>query len=244
MKIRHVAIIMDGNGRWAEQRGLSRIEGHREGIKRVEEIINAAVDLNLEALTLYAFSTENWQRPAGEVNALMGLLNFYLKNEMKKLARNNIVFRAIGDIERLPQTTLRLLREFESLTRKNSGLLLTSALSYGSREEILSAVRHLIKDGLGPEEVSLNTFENYLYTKGVPDPDLIIRTSGEMRLSNFLLWQSAYAEFYFTETLWPDFGRKEFLAAINEYQKRERRFGALPKAAVYGDKKISRGEKF
>jgi undecaprenyl diphosphate synthase len=230
MKIRHVAIIMDGNGRWAEMRGLSRIEGHREGTKRVGEIIKASIELKLEALTLYAFSMENWQRPKEEVDALMNLLNLYLRKEMKNLANENVVFRAIGDLERLPKKTQELLKEFEALTEKNTGLLLTGALSYSGREEIIRAVTKILKKGLRPEEINEKTFEDFLYTRGLPHPDLIIRTSGEMRLSNFLLWQSAYSEFYFTDTLWPDFTRDEFMAAIREYQRRERRFGALPKA--------------
>lgn len=229
MNIKHVAIIMDGNGRWAELRGLSRIEGHREGVKRVGDIINASIGLDLKALTLYVFSMENWQRPKNEVNALMSLLILYLKNEMKKLAKDNIVFRVIGNIEKLPQNIQTLLKDFELLTRGNTGLSLTAAISYGGREEILRAVKRMMKDGLTPEEINENTFENYLYTKGLQAPDLIIRTSGEMRLSNFLLWQSAYSELYFTETMWPDFTKDEFIAAIGEYQRRERRFGALPK---------------
>ncbi len=234
MNIKHVAIIMDGNGRWAELRGLSRVEGHREGVKRVGEIIDASNELKLEALTLYVFSMENWQRPTDEVRALMGLLSLYLRREMKKLAKDNIIFRAIGNIEKLPREIQTLLREFEKLTTNNTGLLLTSAISYGGREEILKAVRRMVEEGLKPEEINENIFGNYLYTKGLPDPDLIIRTSGEMRLSNFLLWQSAYSELYFTETMWPDFRKDEFVTAIREYQKRERRFGALPK--VYSSK--------
>ena len=229
MDIKHVALIMDGNGRWAEIRGLSRIDGHREGVKRVGDIINASIGLDLKALTLYVFSMENWQRPKNEVNALMSLLILYLKNEMKKLAKDNIVFRVIGNIEKLPQNIQTLLKDFELLTRGNTGLSLTAAISYGGREEILRAVKRMMKDGLTPEEINENTFENYLYTKGLQAPDLIIRTSGEMRLSNFLLWQSAYSELYFTETMWPDFTKDEFIAAIGEYQRRERRFGALPK---------------
>jgi len=227
MDIKHVAIIMDGNGRWAELRGLSRIDGHREGVKRVGDIINASIGLDLKALTLYVFSMENWQRPKNEVNALMSLLILYLKNEMEKLAKDNIVFKAIGNIEKLPQSIQALLKDFELLTRGNNGLLLTAAISYGGREEILRAVKRMIKDGLTPEEINENTFENYLYTKGLPPPDLIIRTSGEMRLSNFLLWQSAYSELYFSETLWPDFRSDEFVSIVMECQKRERRFGSL-----------------
>ena len=227
MDIKHVALIMDGNGRWAELRGLSRIDGHREGVKRVGDIINASIGLDLKALTLYVFSMENWQRPENEVNALMSLLILYLKNEMEKLAKDNIVFKAIGNIEKLPQSIQALLKDFELLTRGNNGLLLTAAISYGGREEILRAVKRMMKDGLTPEEINENTFENYLYTKGLPPPDLIIRTSGEMRLSNFLLWQSAYSELYFSETLWPDFRSDEFISIVMECQKRERRFGSL-----------------
>ena len=227
MDIKHVALIMDGNGRWAEIRGLSRIDGHREGVKRVGDIINASIDLDLKALTLYVFSMENWQRPENEVNALMSLLILYLKNEMEKLAKDNIVFKAIGNIEKLPRSIQTLLKDFELLTRGNNGLLLTAAISYGGREEILRAVKRMMKDGLTPEEINENTFENYLYTKGLPPPDLIIRTSGEMRLSNFLLWQSAYSELYFSETLWPDFRSDEFISIVMECQKRERRFGSL-----------------
>jgi undecaprenyl diphosphate synthase len=230
MNIKHIAIIMDGNGRWAEQKGLSRIEGHREGVRRVDDIIDAALEHKLKALTLYVFSMENWKRPGREVNALMGILERYLKSEMKRLADKNIVFRAIGNLERLPESIKKLLRNFEQLTRKNSGLMLTGALSYGSQEEIIHAVRQIVREGLSPDAINEKTFENYLYTAGLPHPDLIIRTSGEMRLSNFLLWQAAYSELYFTETLWPDFGREEFALALEEYQNRERRFGALPKA--------------
>ncbi|MCK5511390.1 MAG: isoprenyl transferase [Thermodesulfovibrionia bacterium] len=234
MKIKHVAIIMDGNGRWAKAKGFSRIEGHKEGTKRVGDIIKASIELNLEALTLYVFSMENWQRPRAEVNALMGLLDSYLRREMKKLADDNIVFRAIGDLQRLPKTIQELLEKFESMTKSNTGLLLTSALSYSGREEILNAIHGMLKNGVKPEDINEKTFENYLYTTGVPNPDLIIRTSGEMRLSNFLLWQAAYSELYFTETMWPDFTREEFVSAITEFQKRERRFGALPR--IYSSK--------
>lgn len=228
MNIQHVAIIMDGNGRWAELRGLPRIEGHREGIKRVRETIDTSIELNLRALTLYVFSMENWQRPSQEVNALMSLLDFYLRQEMHKLAKDNVVFRAIGNIERFPISIQNLFREFESLTSKNTGLLLIGALSYSGREEILRAVSRILSNGIRPEDINEEVFENHLDTRGIPPPDLIIRTSGEMRLSNFLLWQSAYSELYFTETLWPDFGKDEFISAITEYQKRERRFGTIP----------------
>ena len=228
MNPEHIAIIMDGNGRWAELRGLPRIEGHREGVKRVREIIDTSIELNLKALTLYIFSMENWQRPEDEINALMGLLEFYLMAEMKRLVRDNVVFRSIGEIEKLPSGIQNLLRELEAETAHNTGLLLAGALSYSGREEILKAVIRMIDAGVKPEDIDTSTFERYLYTSGIPEPDMIIRTSGEMRLSNFLLWQSAYSELYFTETLWPDFGREEFITTILDYQRRNRRFGALP----------------
>lgn len=228
MKIRHAAIIMDGNGRWAKLRGLPRIEGHRNGIKRVNEILDTAVDLKLEAITLYVFSMENWQRPATEVKALMSLLDSFLRSEMKRLHEMNIVFRAIGNIEMLSGGIRKLLKDFEELTRNNTGLILAGALSYGGRAEIVNAVKKMIKNGVNPDEVDEKILESYLYTVGIPEPDLIIRTSGEIRLSNFLLWQSAYSELYFTETLWPDFGRDEFVSALMEYEGRDRRFGALP----------------
>ncbi len=228
MKIKHAAIIMDGNGRWAELRGLPRVEGHREGVKRVNEIIEVSVEYKLKALTLYTFSTENWQRPKAEVNALMRLLRSYLKSEMKRLSDMNIVFRAIGDLEKLPREIQKLLRNFEFLTRDNSGLLLASALSYSGRDEIVRAVKNMLKKGKQHDRINEKLFESCMDTSGIPDPDLIIRTSGEMRLSNFLLWQSAYSELYFTETLWPDFGRDEFISAIFECQGRDRRFGVLP----------------
>jgi len=227
MNIKHVALIMDGNGRWAKQRGLPRIEGHRNGVKRVNEIIDTAVEIGLQAVTFYTFSIENWNRPMTEVKALMRILDKYLRSEMNRLHKMNIIFRAVGNIEKLPDNIRKLLRDFEELTKNNTGLVLSSALSYGSRAEIVNAVKKIIKDGVRAKDVDEELFESYLYTAGIPDPDLIIRTSGEMRLSNFLLWQSAYSEFYFTEKLWPDFGRKEFIAAINEYRGRERRFGAL-----------------
>ncbi len=228
MKIKHVALIMDGNGRWAESRGLSRIEGHKNGVKRVNEMIDAAIDHELEAVTFYTFSMENWTRPPVEVNALMRILASFLKSEMKKLHKKNIVFRAIGDIEKLPGNVRKLLLEFMELTKDNTGVIVTSALSYGGRAEIVNAVKNLIKSGVLPEEIDEKKLGDNLYTVGIPDPDLIVRTSGEMRLSNFLLWQSAYSEFYFTDTLWPDFDKDEFALAINEYRNRERRFGALP----------------
>ncbi len=227
MNIGHVALIMDGNGRWARARNLPRIEGHRNGVKKVNEIIDAAIDHKLKAVTFYTFSMENWQRPSAEVNALMSILNSYIKSEMKRLHKMNIIFRAIGDIARLPNKTRKLIKDFEDLTRENTGLIVSSALSYGSRAEIVAAVKNIINKGISAEEMDENILSDNLYTKGIPDPDLIIRTSGEMRLSNFLLWQSAYAEFYFTDALWPDFGKEEFRKAIEAFKSRERRFGSL-----------------
>jgi undecaprenyl diphosphate synthase len=227
MKIRHVALIMDGNGRWAKLKGLSRIEGHRNGVKRVNEIIDTAIEQKLKAVTFYTFSMENWQRPAAEVNALMRLLSSYVKKEMDRLHRQNIVFRAVGNIEKLPSGVRKLMMKFEDLTKDNTGLIVSSALSYGGRDEIVSAVKGIIKAGIKPEDVDEEMMASYLFTRGIPDPDLIIRTSGEMRLSNFLLWQSAYSEFFFTDTLWPDFGREDFISAIREYKNRDRRFGGL-----------------
>jgi undecaprenyl diphosphate synthase len=227
MKIKHVALIMDGNGRWAKKRGLPRIEGHRNGVKRVNEIIDTAVEIGLDAVTFYTFSMENWKRPSVEVNALMRLLDKYLRSEMRRLHKMNVVFRAIGDIGKLPVNIRKIIKDSEELTKNNTGLILSSALSYGGRTEIVHAAKTMMLAGLRPEDVDEKAFASYLYTAGIPDPDLIIRTSGEIRLSNFLLWQSAYSEFYFTDTLWPDFGREEFIAAVAEYQGRERRFGAL-----------------
>jgi undecaprenyl diphosphate synthase len=218
---------MDGNGRWAKKRGMPRLEGHRNGVKRVNEIIEAAVDEGLEAITFYTFSMENWQRPAAEINGLMRLLKNYIKSEMNRLHEMNIVFRAVGDINRLPRGVQKVLKEFEDLTANNTGLNLVSALSYGGRDEIVNAVREIIKRGVQANDVDEDLLGKYLYTAGIPDPDLIIRTSGEIRLSNFLIWQSAYAEFYFTDILWPDFGREEFISALTEFQNRERRFGGL-----------------
>ena len=227
MDIKHAALIMDGNGRWAQQRGLPRIEGHRNGVKRVNEIIDTAVEQQLEAVTFYTFSMENWQRPAVEINALMRFLSKYLRNEMQRLHEMNIVFRAIGDIKRLPTGVQKLISKFEGLTKNNTGLIVTSALSYGGRTEIVHAVQDIIREGIPADDIDESVINSHLYTIGIPEPDLIIRTSGEMRTSNFLIWQAAYAELYFTDILWPDFGRDEFITALSEYNNRDRRFGAL-----------------
>ncbi len=224
---RHVGIIMDGNGRWAELRGLPRIEGHRQGVERVKEIIEASVEIGLKALTLYAFSIENWRRPSSEVSTLMKLLEVYLKKEIEVLAKKDIVFKTIGEVERLPEHIQKIIKDAISRTSGNKGMVLNMALSYSGRNEILRAVKKILNAGLKPQEITEEVFNTYLDTVGLPPPDLIIRTSGEMRISNFLLWQSAYSEFFFTDTLWPDFTKDEFLLAIQDYQQRERRFGAI-----------------
>jgi undecaprenyl diphosphate synthase len=218
---------MDGNGRWAEARGIPRAEGHRQGAKRAKETIRAGSEMGLEVLTLYTFSLENWQRPRKEISMLMKLLEHYLRNEIKELNELNVIFRAMGDIWRLPENIQNLIRKAEEDTGGNTGMTLNAALSYGGRDEIVRAVKKALASGMAPEEMTEDVFSDLLDTAGVPDADLIIRTSGEMRLSNFLLWQSAYSEFYFTNTLWPDFTTEEFRQALEDYMVRERRFGAV-----------------
>jgi len=224
-----VAVIMDGNGRWATQRGLSRVQGHRRGKDSVKEIVETAREIGVEFLTLYAFSTENWERPEREVEVLMRLLRHYLRSEVDKMMRHGIRLRAIGNLRRLPRDVLAELRAVEQRTRGNDGMTVQLAVSYGSREEIVAAVRRLarkVRDGsLAPEHIDEAAISDSLMTAGIPDPDLLIRTSGEMRLSNFLLWQVAYTELYVTEVLWPDFRRPQFLEALADYKRRERRFG-------------------
>jgi undecaprenyl diphosphate synthase len=223
----HVGIIMDGNGRWAEQRGLPRIEGHRRGAERSKEIIDVSQELGIKCLTLYAFSTENWQRPQSEVTILMKILESYLRNEFLALIRKNVVFRAIGEIWRLPENIQALIRTIEEESANNTGMHLVAALSYSGRSEIVRAVKKIMDAHINPEDLTENFFSSQLDTAGLPQPDLIIRTSGERRLSNFLLWQSAYAELYFADTLWPDFDREEFILAIQDFQSRDRRFGKI-----------------
>ncbi|MFN2426260.1 MAG: isoprenyl transferase [Candidatus Binatia bacterium] len=226
---RHVAVIMDGNGRWAMQRGLSRIQGHRRGKESVREIVETAREMGIEFLTLYAFSTENWERPEREVGALMALLRRYVRSELGKMMKNGIRLIAIGNLRRLPREVLADLRAAEHTTRRNTGMTVQLAVSYGAREEIVAAARRLarqVRDGvIAAEDIDEDSFSSALMTAGVPDPDLLIRTSGEMRLSNFLLWQVAYSELYVTDALWPDFRREQFLAALDDYRGRERRFG-------------------
>jgi len=225
----HIAIIMDGNGRWAKKKNLNRISGHIKGIDAVREIVTACRELGIKVLTLYAFSIENWKRPKEEVTALMGLLKEYLTQERKEMVQNNIRLSAIGRIEDLPLDVQSTLKETIKKTEPCSGMVLNLALSYGGRSEILHAVQSIISDfqkgKIKPEEINPQGFSRYLWTHGIPDPDLLIRTSGELRISNFLLWQIAYTELYVTETLWPDFDRKELIKAIADYQSRERRFG-------------------
>lgn len=224
---KHIGIIMDGNGRWAELRGLPRIEGHRRGVERSKEVIEVAADLGLKALTLYAFSIENWRRPSAEISMLMKLLELYLRRELDGLIKKDVVFKTIGDVWRLPEHIQDIVREAEGKTASNKGMILTTALSYSGRNEILRAIKKILYAGIKPEDLTEELFNSYLDTAGIPPPDLVIRTSGEMRISNFLLWQSAYSEFYFTETLWPDFTKDELLMAVQNYQRRDRRFGAI-----------------
>lgn len=225
---KHVGIIMDGNGRWAEIRGLPRIEGHRRGAERSREVIEVSIELGLKALTLYAFSLENWQRPSSEIATLMKLLEFYLKKDLIELIKNNVVFKTIGEIWRLPDRIQKIVYEAEKNTASNTGMTLITALSYSGRNEILRAVKKILTSNINPHTLTEDAFNAHLDTAGLPTPDLIIRTSGEMRMSNFLLWQGAYSELYFTDTLWPDFTKDEFLLAIQDYQRRDRRFGRIP----------------
>jgi len=229
----HVAIIMDGNGRWAAQRHLPRVEGHRAGIDAVRDTVETAARLGVGVLTLYAFSMENWKRPAAEISTLMMLLKRYLRSELKTLLTNNIRFNVIGRMEDLSQDIQGELRAAIDRTDKDNGMLFNIALNYGGRAEIVDAARRAIESGIRPEHLDEQRFASFLYTAGQPDPDLLIRTSGEMRVSNYLLWQIAYAEIYVTETLWPDFRRRHLLEAVLAYQKRERRYGGIsPSPAV------------
>ena len=226
---RHVAIIMDGNGRWAKQKGMLRSFGHENGTKAVKEVVEASAELGIKHLTLYAFSTENWKRPRLEVETLMKLLVSSLRKEIKSLQDNNIKLTAIGNLKALPNKVYHELHEVMNATKSNHHMTLTLALSYGSREELLNCVKEISfkvkKDIISPEKIDESIINEHLYTQNLPDVDLLIRTSGEKRISNFLLWQIAYAELYFTNTLWPDFTKQHLYESIIEYQKRERRFG-------------------
>lgn len=228
---KHVAIIMDGNGRWAKQKGMLRVFGHRNGVKAVKQTIDAASEIGVEVITLYAFSTENWNRPKTEVKALMNLLVSSLKDELDAFQEKNIRLQTIGQTESLPKKAQRQLKEVIELTKNNTSMVLNLALSYGSREEIVNTIKNISKKVVNKEilieEIDEKIINNHLYTFTLPDVDFLIRTSGEKRISNFLLWQIAYAEFYFTDVLWPDFRKEDFFKAIIEYQNRERRFGKI-----------------
>lgn len=235
MKVpQHIAIILDGNGRWAKAKGMPRNYGHAQGSKNVERICEEAWRMGIKYLTVYAFSTENWSRPEGEVAALMTLLRNYMKTCLKTAAKNDMKIRVIGDIEPLDKDIKNRIRELEAATVNNGGLNFTIALNYGSRDEMTRAARKMAKDcaegKLDPEQIDESVFESYLDTHGIPDPDLMIRTSGEQRLSNYLLWQLAYSEFYFTDVPWPDFTKEELAKAIEEYNHRHRRFGGVEEA--------------
>lgn len=227
----HVAVIMDGNGRWAKAKGLPRVEGHRQGAESVRAIVKTSGEIGIRYLTLYAFSLENWNRPKDEVDALMKYLARYLKNEAGEFQRSNVRLMVIGQIHRLPETVQSQLTKTIQALSRNTGLTLILALSYGGRAEIVDAVRKVATDvradRIEPEEITEQVFAQYLYAPGVPDPDLLIRTSGEMRVSNFLLWQISYSEFVVSQTLWPDFRRAELFAAIETYARRHRRFGGV-----------------
>jgi undecaprenyl diphosphate synthase len=228
----HVAIIMDGNGRWAAQRHLPRVEGHRAGIDSVRDVVETSARLGIDVLTLYAFSVENWKRPRAEVNTLMMLLKRYIRLELNTLLRNNIRFQVIGRPEELSPDVQDELEFGIGKTAANTGMLFNIALNYGGRAEIVDAARRAIASGILPDDLDEARFGSLLYTAGQPDPDLLIRTSGEMRISNFLLWQIAYSEIWVTETLWPDFRRRDLLDAVVAYQKRERRYGGIKPSPV------------
>jgi undecaprenyl diphosphate synthase len=230
----HIAVIMDGNGRWAAQRHLLRVEGHRAGIDSVREIVETSARIGIPVLTLYAFSIENWKRPASEVSTLMSLLKRYLRLELNTLLRNNIRFKVIGRFGELGGDVQSELKAAEDRTASNTGMQFNIALNYGGRAEIVEAARRMLTAKIDPEALDETRFAGFLYTAGQPDPDLLIRTSGEMRVSNFLLWQIAYAEIWVTDTLWPDFRRRHLLEAIIEYQKRDRRYGGINQPVVAG----------
>ena len=229
-KIEHIAIILDGNGRWAKSKGLPRTYGHAQGAKNVETICAAVDDLGIPYLTVYAFSTENWNRPKSEVKELMSLLDNYMKNCIRTAKKNNMRVRVIGDLSGLSHLEVQI-KELEQISSQNTGLNFQIALNYGGRDEIVRATKKIaqkvVEDGLKPEDITEELYRDSLDTAGIPDPDLLIRTGGDMRISNYLLWQTAYTEFYFTDTAWPAFGKKELLTAIEEYENRDRRYGRI-----------------
>ncbi len=224
----HVAIIMDGNGRWARSRGLPRLAGHRAGVENLRRIIEASVEFGIAYLTIYAFSTENWERPPAEVQGLMSIVEEVIDSELKELHKNGVQLRHLGRLEQLDPSLQKKVKYAIELTQENHRLVLNVAFNYGGRDEIVHAIRDIIADGVRPDEVNEALVSRYLYTSDLPDPDLIIRTSGELRVSNFLIWQGAYAEWYVTPTYWPDFGREELHKALDEFARRERRFGRVP----------------
>ena len=223
----HVAIIMDGNGRWARRRGLPRLAGHRAGVDNLRRVLEAAAEFGIRYLTIYAFSTENWSRPPDEVRGLLNILEDVIDRELQSLNKNGVQLRHIGRLERLSPELQAKVHQAVEMTQHNERLVLNIAWNYGGRDEIVQAVRHMMDNGVLPDEVDEDLVSRYLYTAGIPDPDLIIRTSGELRASNFLIWQGAYAEWYVTPTFWPDFGRDELLEALWEYARRDRRFGRV-----------------
>ena len=224
----HIAIIMDGNGRWASSRGLPRLAGHKAGTQNLRRIIEACVEFGVKYLTIYAFSTENWHRPDDEVKGLMNIFDDVYYRELAELHRQGAQLRHIGRMDGIRKSMQEKIRKGVETTKNNDRLILNLAFNYGGRDEIVNAIQEMIRDGIGPDEVNDDLVSKYLFTSDSPDPDLVIRTSGEMRISNFLLWQSAYAEWVFPETYWPDFGREELLESIREYSSRERRFGMVP----------------
>jgi len=224
---RHVAIIMDGNGRWALSRGKPRLAGHRAGTENLREIIRASVEFNIQYLTIYAFSTENWGRPQAEVRGLMHIFENVIDNELDELHEEGVQLRHIGRLERLDKKLRQKVLDAIELTKNNQRLVLNIAFNYGGRDEIVYAVQNIIKDGIPAEDVNVELINRYLFTAGIPDPDLVIRTSGELRTSNFLIWQSAYSEWYITPTFWPDFNKEEYAKALEIYAQRERRFGHI-----------------
>jgi len=225
---RHIGIIMDGNGRWAKARGLPRLAGHRAGTQNIRRVLQGCLDFGVEVLTVYAFSTENWQRPQTEVEGLMRLISLSIRKQLNELDALGVQIRHCGRMDRVSPRLRRYIEHAVARTQHNNRIILNVAFNYGGRAEILDAVRTLLRDGIPPDAIDEALFSQYLYTAGLPDPDLIIRTSGEYRLSNFLIWQAAYAEFYVTPVYWPDFDREELKKAIRDYASRERRFGRLP----------------
>ena len=224
----HVGIIMDGNGRWARQRGLPRIAGHRQGTDNLRRVLRAAVEFGIEILTIYAFSTENWGRPEREVQGLLAILRHVIDEEVPELDKEGVRLRHLGRFDRIPASLEVKIQEAIELTKDNDRLVVNVAFNYGGRAELVDAIRSIVAAGVGPEKINDALVSKHLYTAGQPDPDLVIRTSGEMRLSNFLIWQAAYAELYTTPTLWPDFDKDELYAALLDFNQRERRFGLVP----------------